>query len=68
VRPREDDEDQSFPFGVSMIVIPGLSESLDAVGKRIVHVDITDTLLGVCGLMEEKYTLENVSEFNRLLH
>ncbi len=51
-----------------MIVIPGLSESLDAVGKRIVHVDITDTLLGVCGLMEEKYTLENVSEFNRLLH
>ncbi len=47
VQPREDDEDQSFPFGVSMIVIPGLSESLDAVGKRIVDVDITDTLLSV---------------------
>jgi hypothetical protein len=30
-----------------MVVIPGLSESLIAVGKRIIHVDSTDTLLSV---------------------
>ncbi len=30
-----------------MFVVPGLSESLDAVGKRIIRFDITDTLLAV---------------------
>jgi transposase len=30
-----------------MVVVPGLSESLGAVGKRIVRFDITDTLLSV---------------------
>jgi hypothetical protein len=30
-----------------MVVIPGLSESLAAVGKRIIHFDTTDTRLSV---------------------
>jgi transposase len=30
-----------------MVVVPGLSESLGAVGKRIIRFDITDTLLAV---------------------
>jgi len=30
-----------------MVVIPGQSESLGAVGKRIIHFDITETLLSV---------------------
>lgn len=34
-------------FGGSMVVIPGLSESLSAVGKRIVRFDTTEALLSV---------------------
>jgi hypothetical protein len=30
-----------------MLIIPGLSESLGTVGKRIIRVDTTDTLLSV---------------------
>jgi transposase len=34
-------------FGASMVIIPGLSESLVAVGKRIIRFDTTDTRLSV---------------------
>jgi transposase len=34
-------------MGVSMVFVPGLSESLGAAGKRIIHFDTTDTLLSV---------------------
>jgi hypothetical protein len=34
-------------MAVSMVVVPGLSESLGAAGKRIIHFDTTDALLSV---------------------
>src|ERR1700685_1531737 len=35
------------PAGVSMVVVPGLSESMDAIGKRIIRLDVIDSMLAV---------------------
>ncbi len=49
-----------------MVVIPGLSESLGAVGKRIIHVDSTDTLLLVQAA--SSLTVRKAGDFRQSRH
>ncbi len=67
--------DETVGQAVDSLVQEGLDPTLERVRSKLgggsyttINRVLTAVLEGVRGLMEEKYTLENVCEFNRLLH